>query len=115
MNHIYLTILVLLALLLLFLFIVYKEDFDASRKINVSRAVPKALKPVTQLELMYPSILKDETLHVPVKSIFHAQELVDVMGLESANVGYRRSADGASIVLYGLDSRRVLRRISELV
>lgn len=74
-------------------------------------AVPKRVR----LELSYPSVLRPQTLHMPVKNIFHAQEIVDGLGLKEANLGYRRSEDGTAVVLYTLDDKRVLRRISEVV
>lgn len=74
-------------------------------------AVPKRVR----LELSYIGELSGDILHMPVKDIFHAQEMVDALELKQANLGYRRSCDGAAVVLYTLDAKQVMRRISEVV
>jgi hypothetical protein len=112
-NH--MDILVLLVLVVLVIgFIVFIIRDAKKGRVSVKVAM-KPRKPVVKLELMYPSVLKDDTLHMPVKNVFHAQEVVDGLGLTQVNVGYRRSADGQAIVLYSLDSDKVLRRVQEIV
>lgn len=106
-------------LFVLFLWIVIVDAMKPTemdtRKHYKTSPTARDHKPKVKLELMYPSVLKEETLHIPVKNVFHAQEYVDGLGLKTASVGYRRSSDGQSIILYTLDDARVLRRVQEVV
>lgn len=110
-------ILTFLVLFTLALATVWLFFIDAKRgrvSVKTKRTPVAKAKPV-KLELAYPSTLGNDTLHMPVKDVFHAQEMVDVLGLKEASLGYRRSADGKSIVLYSLDDTRTLRRVLEVV
>lgn len=102
-------ILGLLVLAVLFIGFIVLIIRDAKKgRVSVKVAM-KPRKPVVKLELMYDGML------MPVKDIFHAQEMVYVLDLKTANVGYRRSTDSETIVLYSLDSDKVLRRVQEVV
>lgn len=100
--------------LLIVLFVIIIVIDSKSSRVFVQRKM-KPRQPRVRLELMYPSAVNKRLLHMPVKDIFHAQEVVDTLELPIASVGYRRSADGKSITLYSLDDSRVLRRVSEVV
>lgn len=74
----------------------------------------KRVEGLPRLMLRYPSVLNERDLDMPVKCIFHAQEMVDVLGLKEASLIYKRSADGKTITLYKLDDGRTLRRVKEV-
>lgn len=99
-------------LLLLFILILVIDYLKPHKPEVVVKYKPT---PRVKLELIYPSITRDKYLHIPVKSVMHAQETIDVLGLDNAVVGYRRSSDGMTIELYKADDNRTLRRVSEVV
>lgn len=57
-----------------------------------------------QMLLMYPSIMGEITLRIPVTDIWHAQDLVKTLMLKEARVGYFNKTIGEETVLYVTDS-----------
>lgn len=66
----------------------------------------KTSKP--ELLLMYSSALSDRTLRMPVYDAVHAQDLVDVMWLKDARVGYLDPENGSEIITHKDDGHRKL-------
>lgn len=116
MNHAIITTVVCLVLLfVLFIWICLSEvaaNANKDEKADTFKPVPPTDR--VRLELMYTSFITGKKLYIPVKHVLHAQEMVDVLGLDKACVGYRRSCDGQSVVLYKLDGNHTLRRIKEV-
>lgn len=63
-----------------------------------------------QLLLMYTSAMADDTLRMPVINKDHAMELVYLMNLREARVGYFHKTLGTEEVLWVLDKHRALVR-----
>lgn len=66
----------------------------------------KTRKP--ELLLMYSSALSDRTLRMPVYDATHAQDLIDVMRLKDARVGYLDPENGSEIITHKDNGHRKL-------
>lgn len=89
-------------LIVAWVFIIW-HDSKEIRAQNRALAKSKVLRPKAkprQLELRYPNVLGEDHMHIPVMSVLQAEDLIKLLKINKAEVGYRNKDTGEFHAIY---------------